>query len=118
MDIINVKSFKDTVQSTVELTYLDFTNQSSKDFDCGAATIVGLLPSTTFVEGNISIHWSIDGESFFPPIYNGNPAHVISCSPDKVSIINPMDLVAYRYARFIVAANSTFGLGVITRRVF
>lgn len=119
MEAINEKSFKDTIQSTLEANAVSFNNSdTSSIFSCGGATIVSLFTTTAAIDETLEVLWSIDGVTFFSCIdATGADIDKIALKSNKVTLIASTDLLSYKYVKFVATQAITATVSVVTRRI-
>ena len=115
---VNQKSFKDTIQSTIELTEVSFTSSDlSEAFDCGGASVVGILPDSDFTGTILTPQWSVDGDTFYSVKNTSGLDLTINVTPEVVTILLPSDLCAFKYVKFLSDETETCNISIVTRRV-
>lgn len=118
-ELVNQKSFKETIQSTIEFSNVTFTaSATSSVFDCGGATVIGVLPLTGYTGTKLTPQWSMDGITFYNvKDIRGDAVTPISATVNSFTALLTTDLLAFRYIRFVSDQTETCTVTLTTRRV-
>lgn len=115
---LNFTSEKTSIQTSLEVSEVIFdSSEESNMFNTGGATIIGILPDEDFSGTQVDPLWSLDGELFYPVKNTSGLDLTIKCFPETLTVFTPLDLLGFKYIKFVSNVSESCTFKILTRKV-